>query len=263
MTTDGEAYFFWGAIFGTALLMTLLHNLSPRSATLTPDCGHFAFHIAVFAVVLLPGALHQMHNPATAKGPRKARRYLLFILGLLPLMSLYQGFPEAADELAFLQLFEKLQVTLIMVAGLIAIWLWWFGPVIWQKPRMRRVLVKEFGSVIGMALIMAVFSGVINTWSMPQVIWVWLFMIGLIGNVILPMTLPRNHGATALAKGTLQIWECLACAAFVHIVFATTSDPGYALEGIAIGGIGVGVAAIIIAYMGKISDKPPTYIRRL
>ena len=149
MTTNREAYFFWGAIFGTALLITLFHNLPAQGNDRTTDWERFSLHIAVFAALLMPGWLGQTQNPATAIGPRKARRFLLFILGLMPLISLYLGFPSAAQELTLVQLFDKLSLTLVIMAALSTIWLWYFGPMVWRRPRMSRVLIKAFGSVIG------------------------------------------------------------------------------------------------------------------
>lgn len=262
MTTDREAYFFWGAIFGTALLVMLIHNLPAQGSARTTDWWRFAFHMAVFAVVLMPGWLHQTQNPATAKGPRKARRFLLCILGLMPLMSLYLGLPGEAQGLTLVQLFDKLQVTLVIMAVLSTIWLWWFGPMVWRHARMRRVLIKEFGSLIGLALSLAVFFWVMEGWSAPQVIWVWLFMIGLIGNATMPMTLPRKHGATALARVTLLIGECMASAALFYIVFATVFDPSAGLEGLVSAAICIYVVAIILVHRNKNSGKPPAYTRR-
>ncbi|WP_274354605.1 hypothetical protein [Roseinatronobacter alkalisoli] len=263
MTTDREAYFFWGTIFGTALLITLLHNLSAQGADRATDWGRFAFHVAVFAVLLMPGWLQQTHNPATAEGPRKARRYLLFILGLLPLMSLYLRFPGAAQGLTLLQLFDELSLTLIMLAALSTIWLWWFGPMLWRHPQMRRVLIKEFGSVFGAALGLAVFFGVMKGWPAPQVIWVWLFMIGLIGNAIMPMTLPRKHGASDLARVTLLVGEWMSITAFVsiiHLLLSSEADPAPGLIGTA---LGMALLVVTVHYTNKNSSKPPAYTRRL
>ena len=262
MSTNREACFFWGSIFGTALLIMLFHNLPAQGNDRTTDWGRFALHMAVFAVIVMPGALHQTQNPATATGPRKARRFLLFILGLMPLISLYLGFPSAAQGLTLAQLFDKLSLTLIIMAALSTIWLWYFGPMVWRRPRMRRILIKEFGSVIGLALGLAVLFGVMEGWPVPQVIWVWLFMIGLIVNVIWPMKLPRKHGATPLAKATLLIGEWMALISFFLIVSATVFDPSFALSGFFVSAIGVGVGTTIYAYSNKSSGKPPAHTRR-
>ena len=262
MTTDREAYFFWGAIFGTALLITLFHNLPAQGSDRTTDWGRFALHIAVFAVIVMPGALHQTQNPATATGPRKARRFLLFILGLMPLISLYLGFPSAAQGLTLAQLFDKLSLTLITMAALSTIWLWYFGPMVWRRPRMRRILIKEFGSVIGLALGLAILFGVMKGWPVPQMIWVWLFMIGLIGNAIMPMTLPRKHGTSDLARTTLLLGEWMSITAFVSIIhFLLSSEPGPA-PGLIGTALGIGVWGMIVHYRDKNSGKPPAHTRR-
>ena len=262
MSTNREAYFFWGAIFGTALLVTLLHNLPAQGNDRTTDWGRFALHMAVFAVIVMPGALHQTQNPATAEGPRKARRFLLFILGLMPLISLYLGFPSAAQGPTLAQLFDKLSLTLIIMAALSTIWLWWFGPMVWRHPRMRRVLIKEFGSVIGWALGLAVLFGVMKGWSVPQMIWVWLFMIGLIGNAIAPMTLPRKHGASDLARTTLLLGEWMSITAFVSIIhFLLSSEPAPA-PGLIGTALGMALLVVIVHYRNKNSNKPPTFTRR-
>lgn len=123
-------------------------------------------------------------------------------------------------------------------------------------------LIKEFGSVIRWALYLAVLFGVMEGWPVPQVIWVWLFMIGLIGNAIMPMTLPRQHGAGNLARTTLLLGEWLSITAFLTICILLTSseaDPAPALIGAA---FGIGVWSVIVHYRNKNSGKPPAYTRR-
>ncbi|MGP9791311.1 DUF6404 family protein [Roseinatronobacter sp. NSM] len=111
-----------------------------------------------------------------------------------------------------------------------AVWLWRYLPSIRKNPRMRRVLFKEISMLIAAPLALAACFGAMNGWSVAEMIWVWMFMIGLLGNVTFPMALARRHGTSALANLTLLI--------------------------------GAGIGAMIFVHARKNNDKPPTCMRR-
>ena len=109
---------------------------------------------------------------------------------------------------------------------------------------------------------MGVFFGLLKDWSTSQVIWGWLFMIGLNGTAIIPMMLPRKHGATTLAKVTLLSGDCMAVAALLYIVSVIAFEPGAGVDGLAGAAVGVGIVAVILAHRNRNSSTPPAYKRR-
>lgn len=223
------------------------------------DDGDNIIWLLALVVLLMPNLLMQHSWPALPYGPRMARRHAMMIFNIMTLFMGAVGFSSAALPLDRESIWW-LVLPWLSIGG--AVWLWRYLPQMRRNPRMRRVLIKEFGSVIGWALGLAVLFGAMKGWPVPQVIWVWLFMIGLIGNAIMPMTLPPKHGASDLARATLLLGEWMSITAFLTICILLTSseaDPAPALIGAA---LGIGVWSVIVHYRNKNSGKPPAYTRR-
>ncbi|TQM90447.1 hypothetical protein [Roseinatronobacter monicus] len=216
--------------------------------------------LSVLVVMLMPGLLMQHNWPASTYGPRMARRHIMVIFGILSLFMGAVGFLPVAVALDRESIWW-LVLLWIAVGG--AVWLWRYLPSIRKNPRMRRVLFKEISMLIGASLALAAFFGVMSGWSVAEMIWAWVFMIGLLENVIFPMALARRHGASALANLTLLIGEWMSTAAFFSIIFTLTLGPDHDPVASVIGAvIGAGIGAMIFVHARKNNNKPPAYTRR-
>lgn len=256
MTTTRAATFALAIILGFPLLMALAWAVAYRHWEVIPDWHHQAFTTALAYVVFMPLVLQQQSYPATAKGPRMARRHAMFILALLA-WNLAMTPPNG------LPLSEYLHMRwpgFSILALLAAAWLWQYLPVIFAQRRVRKSLQRAF-------LIPAIFAvGFGLAVATPQNggLWTILILFGVGVNTLFPYSLPRRN-PTPLVHRTLLLGESLSlagwCAVMMFLLRPAVPAENHSILTLAF--IGLFTAVIAALYRRRQRDKQPMVLMRL
>lgn len=256
MTTTRAATYALAIILGFPLLMALAWSVAYWHWGFIPDWQDQAFTTSLAYVVFMPLVLQQQFNPATAKGPRIARRHAMFILALLT-SNLSMTPPNGLPLSEYLNMWWPGFSVLALLA---AAWLWQYMPVICAQRRVRKSLQSAF-------LIPAIFAvGFGLAVATPQNggLWTILILFGVGVNALLPYSLPRRNRAP-LVHRTLLLGETLSlagwCAVMMFLLRPAIPAENHSLLTLAFAGLFTAVIAAL--YRRRQRDKHPMTLMRL
>ncbi len=256
MTTTRAATFALAIILGFPLLMALAWAVTSWHWEFIPDWQDQAFTTLLAYVVFMPLVLQQQFNPATAKGPRIARRDAMLILALLA-WNLAMTPPNG------LPLSEYLHMRwpgFSILALLAAAWLWQYMPVIFAQRRVRKSLQRAF-FIPG---IFAVGFGLAVATPQNGGLWTILILFGAGVNALFPYSLARRN-PTPLVHRTLLLGETLSlagwCAVMMFLLRPAIPAVNHSMLTLAFAGLCVAVIAAL--YRHRQRDKHPMALMRL
>ena len=256
MTTTRAALYALAIIRGVPLLMALAWAVAYWHWEIVPDWQSLAFTTALAYVVFMPLVLQQQSNPATAKGPRMARRHTMFIMALLA-WNLAMTPPNGLPLSEYLHMRWP---SFSILALLAAAWLWHYLPALIAQRRMRKSLQRAF-------LIPAIFAvGFGLAVATPQNggLWTILILFGAGVNILFPFSLARRN-PTPLVHRTLLLGETLSlaswCAVMMFLLRPAIPAENHSILTLAF--IGLFTAVIAALYRRRQRDKQPMALMRL
>ena len=256
MTTTRAATYALAIILGVPLLMALAWLVTYWHWEFIPDWQDQAFTTSLAYVVFMPLVLQQQSNPATAKGPRIARRHAMFIMALLA-WNLAMTPPNGLPLSEYLHMRWP---SFSVLALLAAAWLWQYMPVIFAQRRVRKSLQGAF-LIPG---IFAVGFGLAIATPQNGAPWTILILFGAGVNILFPYSLPRRN-PTPLVHRTLLLGETLSlagwCAVMMFLLRPAIPAENHSILTLAF--VGLFTAVIAALYRRRQRDKQPMALMRL